>query len=95
MSLMNKIFIGMAATFALLANATAQSYSIDWHKVSGGRGTSTSGVYSVSGTIGQANSRGANFVHHVLESPGHCVVAGVRDGLDTPNQPECPCGHLG
>ena len=59
MSLMNKIFIGMAATFALLANATAQSYSIDWHKVSGGGGTSTSGVYSVSGTIGQADAGGA------------------------------------
>ena len=27
----------------------AQSYSIDWYKVSGGGGTSTGGVYSVSG----------------------------------------------
>ncbi|MEJ0090213.1 MAG: hypothetical protein WDM80_10765 [Limisphaerales bacterium] len=31
----------------------AQSYSIDWHKVAGGGGTSTGGVYAVSGTIGQ------------------------------------------
>jgi hypothetical protein len=31
----------------------AQSYSIDWHKIAGGGGTSTGGVYSVSGTIGQ------------------------------------------
>jgi hypothetical protein len=31
----------------------AQNYSIDWYKVAGGGGTSTGGVYSVSGTIGQ------------------------------------------
>jgi hypothetical protein len=35
------------------ANASAQTYSIDWSKVSGGGGTSTGGVYAVSGTIGQ------------------------------------------
>ena len=37
----------------------AQSYSIDWYKVSGGGGTSTGGVYSVSGTIGQHDAGGA------------------------------------
>jgi len=37
----------------LPAMGFAQQYSIDWHKVSGGGGTSTGGVYSVSGTIGQ------------------------------------------
>ena len=31
----------------------AQSYSIDWHKIAGGGGTSTGGVYALSGTIGQ------------------------------------------
>ncbi|MEJ0090185.1 MAG: hypothetical protein WDM80_10625 [Limisphaerales bacterium] len=31
----------------------AQPYSIDWYKVAGGGGTSTGGVYAVSGTIGQ------------------------------------------
>jgi hypothetical protein len=36
----------------------AQSYSIDWYKVAGGGGTSTGGVYSVSGTIGQADAGG-------------------------------------
>ena len=34
----------------------AQSYSIDWSKVAGGGGTSTGGVYSVSGTIGQPDA---------------------------------------
>ena len=37
----------------LATSALAQSYSIDWYKVAGGGGTSTGGVYSVSGTIGQ------------------------------------------
>jgi hypothetical protein len=36
--------------------AKAQSYSIDWYKVAGGGGTSTSAVYSVSGTIGQPDA---------------------------------------
>ena len=45
---------------ALLLPVTvnAQSYSIDWFKVSGGGGTSTGGVYSVSGTIGQHDAGG-------------------------------------
>lgn len=40
-------------------NAKAQSYSIDWHKVSSGGGTSAGGVFSVSGTIGQCDSGGS------------------------------------
>ena len=34
----------------------AQSYSIDWYKVAGGGGTSTGGVFAVSGTIGQPDA---------------------------------------
>jgi hypothetical protein len=37
----------------LTSGARAQSYSIDWHTVAGGGGTSTGGVYSVGSTIGQ------------------------------------------
>ena len=36
----------------------AQNYSIDWYKIAGGGGTSTGGVYSVSGTIGQHDAGG-------------------------------------
>ena len=39
--------------------ALAQSYTIDWSKIAGGGGTSTGGVYSVSGTIGQPDASGA------------------------------------
>ena len=37
----------------------AQSYSIDWYKIAGGGGTSTGGVYAISGTIGQPDASGA------------------------------------
>ena len=56
----------MKATFQFLAaglwllfaagKANAQNYSIEWHKIAGGGGTSTGGVYSVSGTIGQPDA---------------------------------------
>ncbi len=36
----------------------AQNYSIDWYKIAGGGGTSTGGVYAVSGTIGQTDAGG-------------------------------------
>ena len=38
--------------------ANAQSYSIDWHTIDSGGGTSTGGVYSVSVTIGQPDAGG-------------------------------------
>ena len=41
-----------------LVSTFAQSYSIDWYKVAGGGGTSTGGVYAVSGTIGQHDAGG-------------------------------------
>jgi hypothetical protein len=43
---------------ALTSTALAQSYSIDWFTIDGGGGTSTGGVYSVSGTIGQPDAGG-------------------------------------
>ena len=43
---------------ALVSRAQAQTYSIDWYKIAGGGGTSTGGVYAVSGTIGQHDAGG-------------------------------------
>ena len=59
----------------------SQLYSVDWYKVSGGGGTSTGGVYSVSGTIGQSDAgslvTGGNYslaggfwVLYALQTPG-------------------------
>jgi hypothetical protein len=38
--------------------AHAQNYSIDWFTIDGGGGTSTGGVYSVNGTLGQPDAGG-------------------------------------
>jgi hypothetical protein len=52
------ILLAIAFHLAAAFGVHAQSYSIDWYKVSGGGGTSTGGVYSVSGTIGQHDAGG-------------------------------------
>jgi hypothetical protein len=49
-------------SFALLLIALklcAQQYSVDWHKIAGGGGTSSNGQYSISGTIGQPDASAA------------------------------------
>jgi hypothetical protein len=51
----------MAAAVVLLLTAVqahSQPYTINWYKIAGGGGTSTGGVYSVSGTIGQHDAGG-------------------------------------
>ena len=59
------IFIALAILLFMLA-ARAQNYSIDWFTMDGGGGTSTGGVYAVSGTIGQPDAgppmTGGNFL---------------------------------
>ena len=41
---------------ALCILAWGRSYSIDWHTLDGGGGTSSGGAYSVTGTIGQPDA---------------------------------------
>ena len=50
--------------------ALAQSYTIDWHKIAGGGGTSTNGQYSFSGTIGQHDAGGP------MNGPGFTLSGG-------------------
>ena len=60
---MRKILIAGAALVLSFA-ARAQNYSIDWHTIADGGGTSSGGNYSLSGTIGQpatATLSGGNF----------------------------------
>jgi hypothetical protein len=76
---MKKYLLVAVALFPLVS--FAQSYSIDWSKISGGGGTSTNGVYSLSGTIGQHDAgtmTGGNFsldggfwsLGSVVQTPG-------------------------
>jgi len=46
----------LGAVFVFAATSLAQNYSIDWFTIDGGGGTSTGGVYSLSGTIGQPDA---------------------------------------
>ena len=47
-----------SATILLASVLSAQQFSIDWHTIDGGGGTSTGGVFTVSGTIGQPDAGG-------------------------------------
>jgi hypothetical protein len=75
-------------------NASAQSYSIDWFTIDGGGGTSTGGVYSVSGTIGQPDAghmSGGNFtidggfwgVIGAIQSPGSPLLRVLLTSTNT------------
>jgi len=48
-----KLSLLCALMIAGIVAAHAQTFSIDWFTIDGGGGTSTGGVFSVSGTVGQ------------------------------------------
>lgn len=52
----NWIKIFSLACLLLPGSLLAQTYSITWSTIDGGGGTSTGGVYAVSGTIGQPDA---------------------------------------
>ena len=74
----------VAALLALALSAThAQTnYSIDWQTIDGG-GTSTGGVYSVSGTIGQPDAGTMSAGNYTLQGGFWDVLAAVQ----TPGAP--------
>src|SRR5437660_6145162 len=82
-SQISAMHIGLLMVGLLLAASTVrgQNFSIDWFTIDGGGGTSTGGVYSVSGTIGQPDAghmSGGNFtidggfwgIIAVVQTPG-------------------------
>ena len=93
----------MKTTFALVvavsfltsvSRMAAQSYAIDWFTIGGGGGTSTGGVFAVSGTIGQpdANSQpmtngtfsltGGFWSILAVQTPGGPLLSVERQGAD-------------
>jgi hypothetical protein len=70
-------FVASLVFVAAAIIASAQQYSIDWHKVAGGGGTSTNGQYSVSGTIGQADAGSMSGGNYALQGGFWGVVAAV------------------
>jgi hypothetical protein len=83
----NLVLLRLSA-FCLLASvfclpASAQNYSIDWHTIDGGGGTSTGGVYSVSGTIGQPDAGRLTGGNYTLEGGFWGIITAVQ----TPGSP--------
>jgi hypothetical protein len=55
---MRKHLLPNVLPFVAAFSLGAQSYSVDWFKVSGGGGAGSNGQYSISGTIGQPDAGG-------------------------------------
>ena len=84
--------LAIAVACLLPAKASAQSYNIDWYKVSGGGGTSTGGTYQVSGTIGQPDASGAMTGGNYSLTGGFWALLQV---LQTPGAPTLYISHAG
>jgi hypothetical protein len=52
------IILTVVFATALCQRSVAQTFSVDWYKVSGGGGVNTGGVFQVSGTAGQHDASG-------------------------------------
>jgi hypothetical protein len=80
--------------FGLLLPAVsfAQSYTIDWYKVSGGGGTTTSVTYQVSGTIGQPDASGAMAGGSYSVTGGYWALISV---VQTAGLPDLTITHSG
>ena len=69
--------LGLGILLGVGATARAQ-YAIDWYTVDGGGGTSTGGVYSVSGTIGQPDAGKMTGGNYTLEGGFWGLIAVVQ-----------------
>ena len=72
-----------ASVFCAVPSASAQNYAIDWHTIDGGGGTSTGGVYSVSGTIGQPDAGAMSGGSYSIEGGFWGIIAAIQ----TPGAP--------
>ena len=89
---MKTVFLSLLISLAALA-ALGQ-YSVDWSTIDGGGGTSTGGVYSVSGTSGQPDAgamSGGNYtlqggfwgIISVVQTPGASLLSIARTTTNT------------
>ena len=76
---------------ALVISVLAQSYSIDWFTIDGGGGTSTGGVYSVSGTIGQPDAGKMSGGNYSIDGG----FWGITVAVQTPGGPLLSVERLG
>jgi len=78
---MKKIFPLLVLLAPVISRA--QPYSIDWYKIADGGGTSTGGIYALSGTIGQSDASGA------MTANGYSLTGGFWSlyAVQTPGAP--------
>ncbi len=92
--LFKSLWLSAMLLAAGLGAVRAQTYSIDWFTIDGGGGTSTGGVYTVSGTIGQPDAgtamRGDNYSLtggfwslYAVQSPGAPLLSIARTTTNT------------
>ena len=75
----------------LSVDAMAQSFSIDWHNIASGGGTSVGGNYSVGGTIGQHDASGPmSGGNYSLTGGFWCIIA-----MQTPGVPNLVIQYIG
>jgi hypothetical protein len=79
----NTFCLMLLASVLVHLSAHAQTYSIDWYKVAGGGGTSTGGVFSVSGTAGQPDAGSMSGGNYSVAGGYWSIVAAVQ----TPGAP--------
>jgi len=82
----------LVAVGLLTLTVRAQDYSINWHTIDGGGGTSTGGVYSVSGTIGQPDAG------PVMTKGQYSIIGGfwaLPSAVQTPGAPRLTITPVG
>jgi hypothetical protein len=75
--------VAVLALATVTFSARAQSYSIDWYTIDGGGGTSTGGVYTVSGTIGQPDAGHMSGGNYTIDGGFWGIIAAIQ----TPGAP--------
>jgi hypothetical protein len=76
--------IGFCFLLSIFCFSAQGQYSIDWYTIDGGGGTSTGGVYSVTGTIGQPDA-GGPMTNGQYSVTGGCWV--LPTAVQTTNAP--------
>jgi len=80
---MKKVLLAVCGLWLCGGAVQAQNYSIDWFTIDGGGGTSTGGVFTVTGTIGQADAGHMSGGNFTLDGGFWAIIAAVQ----TPGAP--------
>jgi hypothetical protein len=76
MKTMRRLLFAAAVSLPVLAQG--QNYTIDWFTIDGGGGTSTGGVYLISGTVGQPDAGRLTGGSYVLDGGFWGIVSAVQ-----------------